>query len=185
MGKNSMTSIEKANAQFVESGIPFPPVPEEMNANIVELSPWVFGTRKVKHGMYFIDTFINEVQSKNVDDYLLFGHDGHGLNSYALHYFLVYKRLAIFIQWGWGGIYMDNAKQLREIAILFDYVKRVIDLHESIPLNVLASPKRLLIVESDFVNSFWGVTTEGKMGHADKLSALTGALKWMETFGNI
>lgn len=185
MDKNLMTPIEKAKNQFAESGIPFPPVPEEMITKVLEFQPWVFGTRRIKHGMYFIETFIEEVQSRNVDDYLLFGHDGHGVNSYALHYFLVFKRLAIFIQWGWGGVYMDNAKQLREIATLFDYVKRVIDLHESIPLNVLATSKRLLIVESDFVNSFWGFTSEGKVEHTDKISALKGALKWIGTFGNI
>jgi hypothetical protein len=47
------------------------------------------------------------------------GHNGHGVNSWAMHYYLVQPALAILLQIAWGGIYTDNALAERGIAVAF------------------------------------------------------------------
>jgi hypothetical protein len=83
-------------------------------------------------------------------------HAGHGTNSYAINYHLVYRRLALFSQVLWGGLYTDKASSTAAVAELFGYCKALIDAAEQCAAETEA-PTRLVCLYS----SMRGVATVG------------------------
>ena len=47
---------------------------------------------------------MQEAGTEPVADYLLLGHAGHGIQSYAIHYYVVRGPLALFLQIGWAEL---------------------------------------------------------------------------------
>ena len=47
----------------------------------------------------------------------MLSHSGHGVNSYAIHYYLVQRPLRMFLQLGWGGVYDDAKEDAAKIQI--------------------------------------------------------------------
>lgn len=89
---------------FSSSGIASPPVPEQLRAELAVLKPGVFGTRSDTPGPTQIDWFINEFLAGKIEqDYLMFGLEGHGINSYSVGYQLVLGGLALFLNVPFGG----------------------------------------------------------------------------------
>jgi hypothetical protein len=92
---------------------------------------------------------VHGVFAGQATDYVAVNHSGHGVNSYAITYQLVYRGLAIFTQVAWGGIYTDNAAAARRLADVFDSCQnliRLVDEREFTP----DSPQRLLCLDSEF-----------------------------------
>lgn len=46
-------------------------------------------------------------------------HAGHGVNSYAISYYLVLGSVRILLHLAWGGAYMDNADAAQRIQTVF------------------------------------------------------------------
>lgn len=101
----------------------------------------------------------------DVGDYVAVSHAGHGVNSYAITYHLVYRELALFAQVGWGGIYMDVRKTTAAVAELFEGCGAMADLAEARPFDP-TSPWRMACVYSDTHNiaaAGWYKRTEGNI----------------------
>lgn len=186
-----MKDIEKAKQLFKKAGLPFPPIPKEMAHRFQCLYPWMFGTRTDAPNPYGIHLYIEELKSKYVEDYLMLGHSGHGVNSYAIHYYMVRGPLAIILQWGWGGCYMDNERQSSELAVHFDTVRAILraTMTKSF-INKITYPKRFLIVETDFARSRWGTIEIVKNGEnlfnfRDCSNSLLEALQWIRSLRKI
>ena len=67
-----------------------------------------------------------EAVKQDIEDYVLLAHAGHGVNSYAIHVFVVHGPLALFLQVPWGGVYMDPKKSARRLADVFDCAGQLI-----------------------------------------------------------
>jgi hypothetical protein len=179
------SDLDRAKALFEKEGIPFPPIPDDLVASVKELKPWVFGTRVDAPSPYALSTFGQEAETTFVDDYLIFGHDGHGTNSWAMHYYLVRGCLALFIQTAWGGIYTnsDNASQI--LAYYFSQAAKLITLiEEKEELGKLARPQRLIVVVSDFIRSSWKLSEipeTSEEGWEYTLRALEEAINFVST----
>src|SRR5437870_3386527 len=107
--KPNSATLAQAKKLFTGAGLPLPPIPMELAKQLHPPKEWVFGTRFDTPSPYAMDWYVREYLENGVsEDYLIFGHDGHGLNSYAMHYYLVRGPLAIFDQLAWGGIYNTN-----------------------------------------------------------------------------
>ena len=78
-------------------------IPSSLEGEMERISDWVFGTRGDARNLYEFIAFVQEAATSNVDDYLLLGQAGHGMQSYAMHYYLVEGQLALFLQMAWGG----------------------------------------------------------------------------------
>jgi hypothetical protein len=114
---------------FAPSGLPNPPVPELLLADLVILKPGVFGTRSDTPGPTQIGWFINEfLAGKTERDYLVFGHEGHGINSYAVGYQLVLGPLALFLNVPFGGVYMQNQAIASDLSLHFVQIESLIKL---------------------------------------------------------
>jgi hypothetical protein len=150
------STIERASAHFRDMGLAFPHIPEESGDGLAQLSEWVFATRTDAPGPYDIDWFVTEACTRSELGYLLIGQDGHGINSYAMHYYLVLRPLALFVQSGWGGVYMDPAESARDIESRFRLARRLVDAaHVAATAGRFGPHERLIVVESDFFGGRW------------------------------
>jgi hypothetical protein len=107
------TELEQAKQQLREAGLTFPPLPDELAAQFQRFGAWWWGTREVDQAeMYFFGGIAggDGIESPP-PDYMALCHAGHGVNSYALNYHLLFRPLALILQVGWGGVYMDQADQ--------------------------------------------------------------------------
>ena len=111
-----------AQALFEGERLPFPPVPAALAALLQPQGPGWFATRPVATTPYDFDHFLGEVEAQPaLPDYAVVGFDGHGANSWAVHFYLVDRGLALFVQLPWGGAYVDAEPARAEIAELFDW----------------------------------------------------------------
>lgn len=175
-----MTDIEKARQLFQEAGLAFPKIPNELAVAIKEQSKWLFSTRELKTPPYFLQHYLQEIGG-NPPEYVILGHSGHGINSYAIHYYLVSGPLNLFLQLAWGGVYMDadaSASWVRECFSLADEIVPAVRGAER-----LAAGERLTIVGSDFYGSYWSAPEQGRQKEIanDKNSkeVLTEVLFWL------
>lgn len=60
-----------------------------------------------------------EARHAKPEEYLLFGHAGHGINSYAIHYYLVRGSLRVCLQVSWGGVFSNDAEDALRVRNYF------------------------------------------------------------------
>ena len=153
-------------------GIPFPFIPPEMRPAFAELSDWVYGTRPDAPWLYEIRQFVREAGTEPVADYMLLGHAGHGIQSYAIHYYVVRGPLALFLPIGWGGAYMNKDQAARDMTARFAQAKQLITAVEvAQQKDCFRTEERLIISASDFYGSSWtridGVRDEDSIYQSD------------------
>jgi hypothetical protein len=133
------------------SGLPVPPVPEELRAELAALGRWHWGTRsddpmKPMEMYMFQPSLLERLLGDGTRDHVDLCHAGHGANSYALTYGLVYRGLVLLTQVGWGGAYMDNSAQSARLAEVYRRCLNLIDLAER---HQPAAGRHLVAVESE------------------------------------
>jgi hypothetical protein len=158
----SDTAIERSSHDaraFLEGeGLPFPPMPAPMAAKLSEIHPHVFATRAFEDTPYDIEVFENAAfGTEPIDDYALVGVDGHGFNSWALHYFLVENGLALFLQLPWGGAFGDPEKARANIVAAFDWAGAFQDrVHKARAAGQIPAGWRLVVVVSRYAEPGFG-----------------------------
>jgi hypothetical protein len=137
-GMTGAAAVEDLKAMFASAHLPTPPIPERFVSTLAFQHGWLWTTRPMKSmDMYMFDRYPDEVLTQNsegydVADYLAISHAGHGVNSYLLTYQVVTRRLAVFIQVGWGGAYMDEDASRRDVALACDGIGSL--LRAAVPL---------------------------------------------------
>lgn len=173
------TDIEKARQLFQEAGLAFPTIPDGLAARLKEQGKWLFSTRAIQMSPYNLQHYVHEVDGTHMDDYAVLSHSGHGMNSYAIQYYLVFGPLRMFLHLGWGGAYMDadvDAAKIRECFSLADQI-----VPATMPVGKVSD--RLTIVGSDFYGSYWATPSQslqkkprGSKGPAEVLAEV---LHWL------
>lgn len=149
-------ALEQARQLFAGSGLPLPYIPPEMAGDIRQVGEWVYGTRSDEPYLYHLPGFAAEVGTKPVADYLLFGQSGHGINSWAMHYYLVRGPLALFVQEGWGGAYGDRAEDSRTVAERFRQAETLVHaVNAAWQRGAFQPDERLVVIASSFTGSSW------------------------------
>src|SRR6266568_8303182 len=118
-----MADAEKARKLFQEAGLTFPIIPEDLAEQLKEQAKWLFSTREISTWPYNLQHYVGEA---NEEDYVILSHSGHGVNSYAIQYYLVYKTLRMFLHLGWGGAYMDAKADATKIYESFALANEII-----------------------------------------------------------
>ena len=149
------SAIDKARARFEQVGLDLPPIPEELRKTFKERKAWCFSSRPVKMWPYRFDDYVEEAHSKRPSDYVLVAHAGHGVNSYAIHYYLVRGPLNLFLQLAWGGIYEDQRKTTAAVNKCFKLAGTLLQVFEKNRQKDLHPSDRIMIVASDFYGSRW------------------------------
>ena len=104
-------------AAFARAGLPAPPVPAQFVPRLQEFGPWWFGTRRTA-GLYQFAALLAG-EGVEVDDYLICGHAGHGVDAHAIHYFLRDGPLLLLLEIGHGGAHMDAARTRADVGEAF------------------------------------------------------------------
>ena len=116
-----------------------------------------------------------------MEDYALLCHSGHGINSYALQYYLVHDSLQMFLHLGWGGVYMDAQAEAAKIQECFSLADEIILAAK--PVGRLVAGNRLTIVASDFYGSNWSPSGEAPRepdsNFKGPAAVLTEVLHWL------
>jgi hypothetical protein len=147
---------DMARAIFAREDLPFPPLPPAMAPALMKCTDNVFATRKLEQTPYLLEHFRSEVRREAVADYALVGFDGHGVNSWAVHYYLVDGALALFMQLAWGGAYMDPAEAREAIATAFAWAERLQErIRQASTQGLIPAGWRLLVVASEFAQPGW------------------------------
>jgi hypothetical protein len=138
-------------------GLTVPYIPAEMLPKLEKLSPAIFGTRRDTPPPYALHLFAIEVATKPTEDYLIFGHDGHGTNSWAIHYYLVRGPLALFLQISWGGAYGDKGGDTGRVNRKLAQAAELAHAVEAAQEQGKFKPgQRLFVADSDFYGQRWG-----------------------------
>lgn len=172
------TDIEKARALFADAGLAFPTIPEELVARLKEQDTWLFSTRELKMSPYNLMHYVNEAEKTPVDDYAVLCHSGHGVNSYALQYYLVHGPLRMFLHLTWGGVYTDAETIAANILDCFTIADKIVSTARAAAL--IQPGDHLLIVASDFYGSNWRRPGKTARKHKSAALALTEVLQWLK-----
>jgi hypothetical protein len=114
------------DALFTGEKLSAPPVPADLAAAMLARGPIMLSTRSLEDSPYHLGPFLAEVAAQpDMPAYAVAGFAGHGLNSWAAHYYLVTEGLALFIQLPWGGAYLDAERARAEIADQFDWAAKL------------------------------------------------------------
>ena len=177
-----MTDVEKARQLFRKSKLAFPTIPDKLAARLKELDKWLFSTRELQMDPYNLQHYVREVNKTHVEDYAVLSHSGHGVNSYAIQYYVVYGALRMFLHLGWGGVYMDARKARDQIRDCFSLADDIIPAVQTGAR--LRAGDRLTIVGSDFYGSYWSVPGRRDREKAAKFSpaeVLGEVLQWLRS----
>ena len=85
--------VNSAKQLFKEKGLFFPRVYSSIGKPLMQITPTLYSSRVAINNPLDIEAVIDEVLSRDVEDYLLMGFDKD-----MLYYYFVYGQLAIFIQ---------------------------------------------------------------------------------------
>ena len=176
-----MSDLEKARQLFQSSGLAFPEIPKDLAAKLKERGKWLFSTREIEASPYDLQHYVDEPDRVLVDDYAILCHSGHGVNSYAIQYYLVYGDLRIFLRLRWGGVYMDAQRAAADIAWCLGLADEIVWAMNGVPRVGLRFP--LEIVGSDFYGSHW--FAPGKDNDVEEVAKSPGqvlaeALQWLK-----
>lgn len=155
-----MTDIEKATKLFRDAGLGFPAIPEELAAQIKERGPWVYSTRPVELPPYNLQQYVKEVERTQTKDYVVLSHSGHGVNSYAIQYYLVQGPLRMFLHLAWGGVYMKEKEAAATIRNCFSIADQIVEAAQTV--GRFQAGEHLTAVGSDFYGSYWSPPGESR-----------------------
>ncbi len=182
-----MTDINKARELFSSAGLAFPALPDELAVKLKERDEWVFCTRPIRMWPYELDRYVHQSQRRQIRDYALLSHSGHGINSYAIQYYLVHGPMRMFLHLGWGGVYEDHEEEAAKIRTCFLKADEVVQAIVQGAAGFHAG-EHLTIVGSDFYGSYWISPGPGRQkieisrdrpSVESPLAALTEVLHWL------
>jgi len=184
-----MTDVDKARQLFREAGLAFPTIPEELATQLQEQGRWLFSTRPLEMSPYHLQHYVHELEAAEVRDYAVLAHSGHGVNSYAIQYYLVQGSLRMLLHLGWGGVYSDAKADAAKILDCFLMADKIVDGCQK--AGELLDGQPLTVVGSDFYGSYWLAPAESRRnGEHDSAErerirpreTLTQVLGWLTRF---
>lgn len=154
------TSFQEAIQLYEANGLPIPPIPTKFTQDISRVDEWVYSTRTDLPSPYLIESYLDELQTQQRPDYVVFGRAGHGLMSYGLHFYLAQGSLALFLQHGWGNADSDPTQDVESIARDYELAEQIIEAIAQAPRIRL--PLQLVIYRSNLrLIDQWGLFTVG------------------------
>jgi hypothetical protein len=156
----TLSPAEAVRALFAADDLPFPPLSDALAARLLrdEDESTVFSTRAaLPASPYQIEVYTRELcRGRAPSDYAVIGFAGHGINSWAAHYYRVMPGLALMIQIEWGGAYTDAELSRTMAERLFAWAGRMQDKAAAArQAGTLPFEKTLLFVFTPFGTSGW------------------------------
>src|SRR5438045_3509422 len=93
-------------AWFAKMGFELARIPAELASSMTKPYDYSFSTRPLSMSPYNFESYVTELAWKDIQDYAVVTHAGHGANSHALVFYLVRRPYAVLLHVTFGGIYM-------------------------------------------------------------------------------
>lgn len=138
---------------FASAGLTFPVLPAWARDQLTKVDDWSYTSRRTTPSPYSIDTYVREFVHGEADDYAVVSHAGHGVNSWAISYFVVSGRCGVFVQSAWGGAATsddDDEIERRVMAERFAQTDLLLERNEE-----RRDDDWLAVVVSDFHGQRW------------------------------
>jgi hypothetical protein len=142
-----MSGYEDMKRLFAAADLGVPPVPEALRPDVREVRPWTYATFDVAASdLYEFDSGLQALLGQRDNDSFAVGHVGHGVNSYAIGYQVVWGPFIVALQLAWGGAYMDREETTDAVRRSFEAVGSLLSVHP--PSHV--ADGHLVVVSADF-----------------------------------
>ena len=115
--------IQEARRLLAEAKLGFPPIPGGLERELKERGTWCFSTKPLEASPYDFAWWQERLRDPTEPNQLVLAHDGHGINSYAISYYLVHNDMRLLLQLAWGGVYMDPAQSTAQVRDAFSVLK--------------------------------------------------------------
>ena len=120
---------EEMTSLFSQAGIGNPPLPVALRPDVRRIRRWTYATFDVEPDhLYNFDAAVHDTLDRRTRDSLAVGHEGHGVNSYAIGYQLVFGPLVIVSQVLWGGVYTDQEQTSRAVRRWFEQIASLMEM---------------------------------------------------------
>lgn len=151
------TDLRHAEAFLRTEGLVLPGLPAALAAQMRERAPGIYATRALEAPPYALQAHVGALlRSAQPGDFAVVALDGHGVQSWAFHFYLVDGPLALFIQLPWGGAYSDATTARTEIERVLAWARplpqRLAELQQQ---GHLQPAQKLLVVLTRFSESRW------------------------------
>ena len=147
-------SLDEARAYFADAGLAFPEFPSDFESTIAKQGEKVWGDRPAEPGLYAIDLWADKAVAG--EDFVLFGMDGHGVNSWATHLYVAKGPVAVLSQIRAGGAYMNHDQTAPRVEGAWGLSQSLFKIvAEAARQGKLPSGQRLVVVDTDFAKSRW------------------------------
>jgi len=137
------TTLERLTRACDEAHLPLPPIPARLVPQLRKVEEWVYSSRPLEWSPGDALFYLHEALRRRPPDYVLIAHAGVGLNGWALHYFLLYGPIAVFLQMPWGGARLESDVAVSQIGARFAAVARLISSAPRVPAG-----ERLVVSEN-------------------------------------
>jgi hypothetical protein len=155
-------------ALFAAQGLPGLALPAHLTAALLPVGEHILSTRKLAHPLYRLDAWFEAVWRGTESDYAAIGFDGHGMNSWAAHFYLVHGPAAMFLQCRWGNAFDDTVRARERMEGIFGLAGQLLeDLDSAQRTGCLTAGQRLVLRVSDFSRSGWGWAGQPQSWHED------------------
>jgi hypothetical protein len=156
-------AVEHAQRTFEKAGLVLPVVPEDLVPRFKLRGDWDWATHMRISAPYRSSGFhlaallgllpaeFQKTFRIPESDYLVIGHGGHGVNSYALSYYLVRGPLALFIDAMWGGAYTNNELRAQEWNAIGADIRTIVNACE----GPSERPPRIIVCAEDGTENNW------------------------------
>jgi hypothetical protein len=153
--------VDAAKAQWTRAGLPFPHVPAALVDRFHRTGPTAFATDDDLPDPYQFDAHVARLTSPDAQPSALLAYAGHGLLSWAVHWYLKIGPLAVLVQSQWG----DAAGEMKGEDALVGVMRRrfaAADALVDLASHAGLGGTRLVVMASDFRRSAWVVVTPGE-----------------------
>jgi hypothetical protein len=165
-----------AQALFDVERLRFPPLPADMKESLRPQKRGVFATCSLADTPYDMEVYLAQIAARpDLAAYAVVGSDGRGMNSWAMHYYLVRGALALFLQLSWGGAYVDAEPARAAIADAFDWAAKLQSkTRRARQAGKIPPGWRLQVAMSDFGHSGWRWLAPGRDNTIEPWNAAAG-----------
>ena len=95
---------------LASSGLPSPPVPEDLVPFVCRVADWFWTTESTDTTWLYHGESFDETQIEPTDESFAFAHGGHGLQSNFLMYSLRHRGVSFWARQGYGNAYGINGE---------------------------------------------------------------------------
>ena len=156
-----MTEAEQLSWQdalqvFAAESLPEPPALSCWPTEVKKIGPGVFANWRPRTPPYDLEALLRETLERAPDGSVVFGIDGHGVQSWAAHLVLRNGPLLIGFQIAAGGAFNDQARSAERLGGAWALLAELdAELERPELLAHLPAGKTLVVLDSDLVGDRW------------------------------